>query len=126
MKRSDALVASIPTDAGRAAISRQPLDRSQAAIASTYEHPEWWSETNLFSMRNERNYQLANDHYFPMGDNSAQSADARAWRDEHTGADHNYVEQRFMLGKALVVFWPHWWHRPIPFFPNFSRMGLIR
>ena len=126
MKRSDALVASIPSDEGRAAISTQPLDRSQAAIASTYEHPEWWSETNLFNMRNERNYQLAIDHYFPMGDNSAQSADARAWRDDQTGADHNYVEQRFMLGKALVVFWPHYWNRPIPFFPNFSRMGLIR
>jgi signal peptidase I len=75
-------------------------------------------------MRNQRKYALADDHYFPMGDNSAQSADARAWYDEH--GDHNYVEQRFMLGKALLVFWPHYWNRPIPFFPNFSRMGLIR
>jgi len=101
-----------------------PTHIDDAKIASTYEHPELWSETNLFSLRNERKYALADDHYFPMGDNSAQSADARAWGDEH--GDHNYVEQRFMLGKALLVFWPHYWNRPIPFFPNFSRMGMIR
>lgn len=101
-----------------------PTHIDNAKIASTYEHPELWAETNLFSLRNERNYSLADDHYFPMGDNSAQSADARAWGDEK--GDHNYVEQRFMLGKALLVFWPHYWNRPIPFFPNFSRMGMIR
>lgn len=101
-----------------------PARIDDAEIASTYERPEIWSETSLFSLRNERKYSLADDHYFPMGDNSAQSADARAWGDER--GDHNYVEQRFMLGKALLVFWPHYWNRPIPFFPNFSRMGMIR
>lgn len=101
-----------------------PTQVSDSDIASTYEQPDLWSKTKLFSLRNERKYSLADDHYFPMGDNSAQSADARAWGDEH--GDHNYVEQRFMLGKALLVFWPHYWNRPIPFFPNFSRMGMIR
>ncbi len=101
-----------------------PTDISDSKIASTYERPELWAETNLFSLRNERKYSLADDHYFPMGDNSAQSADARAWGD-HRG-DHNYVEKRFMLGKALLVFWPHPWNRPIPFLPNLSRMGMIR
>ncbi len=123
LDREDFLVSSIPTEVGRNEARKQP-DVSHAAISSTYEHPEWWSESSLFSMRNQRNFSLADDHYFPMGDNSAQSADARAWGDEH--GDHNYVEQRFMLGKALLVFWPHYWNRPVPFFPNFSRMGMIR
>lgn len=124
LDRSAALIATIPSEGGRAAAENQSADASHAAILSTYQHPEWWSESNLFSMRNQRTYSLDDDHYFPMGDNSAQSADARAWYGEH--GDHNYVEQRFMLGKALIVFWPHYWNRPIPFFPNFSRMGLIR
>lgn len=120
LERTDALVATIPSEAGRAEANKDASDPGRAAISSTYAHPEWWSESNLFSMRNQRTYSLADDHYFPMGDNSAQSADARSW------PAHNYVEQRFMLGKALLVFWPHYWNRPVPFFPNFSRMGLIR
>jgi signal peptidase I len=118
--RTDDFIAAIPDKEARNAIVGQYMERSQAAIQSIYAHPEWWSKTSLFGMRGERVYALADDHYFPMGDNSAQSLDARAWD------DHNYVEQRFMLGKALLVFWPHYWNRPIPFFPNFSRMGLIR
>ncbi len=125
LNREDAIVASIPSEAGRVAAKKQFADVSHAAISSTYEHPEWWCESNLFNMRNQLTFSLADDHYFPMGDNSAQSMDARAWHDPLRG-DHNYVEQRFMLGKALIVFWPHWWNRPIPFFPNFSRMSLIR
>ncbi|MFO0939753.1 MAG: hypothetical protein U0930_03200 [Pirellulales bacterium] len=35
-----------------------------------------------------------------MGDNSAASLDARMWQ-EH------FVDERFLLGKALLVFWPH-------------------
>lgn len=89
-------------------------------LAQLYANPQQWESAKVFENRNTRTFELADDHYFPMGDNSAQSSDARAW----TG--HNYVEERFLLGKALLVFWPHGWNRPIPFFPNFSRIGLIR
>ncbi len=124
INRTDEFIAAIPDREARNAIVGQYMERSQAAIQSIYAHPEWWSKTALFRMRGERYFQLEDDQYFPMGDNSAQSLDAREWR--NANGDHNYVEQRFMLGKALLVFWPHWWNRPIPFFPNFSRMGLIR
>ena len=124
INRTDDFIAAIPNVEARNAIVGQYMERSQTAIASIYSHPEWWSETSLFKMRGERLFTLEDDQYFPMGDNSAQSLDARAWRGR--SGNHNYVEQRFMLGKALLVFWPHWWNRPIPFFPNFSRMGLIR
>lgn len=92
----------------------------ERAIAEVYAHPEWWSETNLFGLRGELQYELEDDQFFPMGDNSAASSDARAWE------GHNYVEKKFLLGKALLVFWPHTWNRPIPFTPNFGRMGRIR
>jgi signal peptidase I len=100
--------------------ARRGLFTSSQVINAVYTHPEWWSETNLFSQRGYRAYELQDEQYFPMGDNSAASSDARAW------AGHNYVEQRFLLGKALLVFWPHTWNTPLPFTPNIQRMGLIR
>ena len=39
---------------------------------------------------------------------------------------HHYVERDLLIGKALLIYWPHTWNRPIPFTPNFSRMGPIR
>jgi signal peptidase I len=107
----------------RAAIPDAQLrNRADAkeAISLVYSHPEWWSETSLFGLRGELRFELEADQYFPMGDNSSASSDARAWR------GHNYVEKKFLLGKALLVFWPHTWNRPIPFTPNFERFGLIR
>ena len=77
------------------------------------------------NQRGTLGFKLDADQYFPMGDNSSHSSDARAWVDRN-GEKHNYVEQKFLLGKALLVFWPHTWNAPIPFTPNFARMGLIR
>ncbi|MFK7738524.1 MAG: signal peptidase I [Pirellulaceae bacterium] len=110
-----------------AGIIPDPEERSQVntlaqAAESVFSHPEFWSETNLFSLREPRQYKLDEGQYFPLGDNSAQSSDARAseW------AGHRYVEERYLLGKALLVFWPHTWNTPVPFTPNFKRMGMIR
>lgn len=99
---------------------RNQLRTSESAILAVYAHPEWWKDTDLFQLRGERKFQLDAAQYFPMGDNSAASSDARAW------FGHHYVEEKFLLGKALLVFWPHTWNTPVPFTPNFSRMGLIR
>lgn len=88
-------------------------------VRSIYANPESWAETKLFSLRNQNTYQLEAGQYLPLGDNSAQSSDGRMWQ-------KNYVEEKYLLGKALLVFWPHYWNRPIPFLPNFGRMGLIR
>ncbi len=99
---------------------RGTLRSDREAVAAVYAHPEWWSQTALFTLRGMREFELGGAEYFPMGDNSAESSDARAW----TG--HHYVEQRFVLGKALLIFWPHTWNTPVPFTPNFQRMRLIR
>lgn len=88
-------------------------------VKQVYSNPESWESTRLFSLRQKQQFALSEDQYFPMGDNSAQSSDARMWNE-------NFVEQRFLLGKALLVFWPHTWNAPIPFLPNVQRMGLIR
>ncbi len=60
------------------------------------------------------------DQFFMLGDNSAKSQDARAWK------THKYVERKLLIGKALFIFWPHSWDTPLPFTPNWKRMQFIR
>jgi signal peptidase I len=96
------------------------VDMTEGQIArEVYSHPELWSQTKLFALRDQQQYRLGEDQYFPLGDNSAQSSDARMW-------NYSFVEGKYLLGKALLVFWPHSWSRPLPITPNFRRMGLIR
>lgn len=64
-------------------------------------------------------YELGPDQFMPLGDNSPSSQDARAWDHGH------YFERKYLIGKALFIYWPHAWRQPI-FFPNFKRMGFIR
>jgi signal peptidase I len=74
-------------------------------------------------------FKLGPDYYFPMGDNTQASSDARMWsRFDQTGQPG-----RLMIGRAVMVFWPHPWYpnkipliRRLPFIPNFQRIGLIR
>lgn len=99
---------------------RANLRSSEEIFAAVYSHPEWWDRTSLFQQRGVREFELQEKQYFPMGDNSASSSDARVWY------GHTFVEERYLLGKALLVFWPHTWNSPVPFTPNVSRMGMIR
>ena len=95
--------------------SRDDLDELAAS-------PEMWSSSPLFDRRNRIVFELKNDWFFPMGDNSPESADARSW-----GKGGSYVERRLLIGKALVVFWPHPVGRPVfEFVPNVKRMRWIR
>lgn len=100
--------------------SVRPYVNAYGAIQAIYSNPQWWSESNLFSLRRSREYTLGEGQYFPMGDNSAASSDARVW------SGRNFVDQKYLLGKALLVFWPHTWNTPVPYTPNISRMNLIR
>ena len=73
-------------------------------------------------------FRLEPDQFFMLGDNSTCSLDGRLWNPEH------YVRRELLIGKALVVYWPHswdsirtpWGNVPFPYFPNFQRMGLVR
>lgn len=98
---------------------KQDPDGALNLIAWTYSNPQMWSETRLFSKRGSLDFELKEGQFFPMGDNSAASSDARVW------FGHTYVERRFLIGKALLVFWPHLWKSPFPH-PNLPRMGRIR
>jgi hypothetical protein len=69
-----------------------------------------------------------------MGDNAIISGDARYWSnpielpDEDLSAQAGRVPARFMLGKAIFVYWPAG-YRPMPrlpgIIPNFGDMRFI-
>lgn len=79
-------------------------------------------------------FPLESDQFFVLGDNSAASKDGRLWIDVH------YVDRRLLVGRAMVIFWPHMvpaaWHLTVklpvfgelqlPSWPNFARMRPIR
>ncbi len=68
-------------------------------------------------------FPLQADQFLALGDNSAKSKDSRLW--EEDGFEY-YVKRDLLIGKAFFIYWPHSWHRPVPFFPNFSRMRFVR
>lgn len=96
------------------------LDSEQISLLLA--RPPEWSATHLFRARDEVMFQLAKDQFFPMGDNSPESLDGRLWE-----ACPKFVDRELLLGKALLIYWPHNWrssfHIPVP---NLRRMGLIR
>jgi len=96
-------------------------------IESILRDPTRWAATRLFDERAELIEQLDSDQFFPMGDNSPQSSDARLWP-EH------FFTRDLLIGKALLIYWPHQWpivdpirDKPIPLIgiPNVKRMRLI-
>ena len=100
---------------------------SPELIVSELSDPEAWERReNLFKRRNEVTFKLEEDQFFPLGDNSPYSRDGRLWGNEH------YVDRDLLIGKAIVIYWPHAWRitipftgRTIPLLPNVGRMGLI-
>ncbi len=86
--------------------------------------PDEWSTTELFTSRRTVEFAMGADQFFPLGDNSPASKDGRLWGNGRSG--QHFVERRYLTGKALFIYWPHSWDRPIPFFPNFRRMGFVR
>jgi signal peptidase I len=87
-----------------------------------------------FGERNKADFKLNNEQLFVMGDNSAESSDARLWagNTDRGRPGGPYLERRLLIGKALCVYWPHSWSRipgtpiPFPLFPNFADMRLVR
>ncbi|MFO0789298.1 MAG: signal peptidase I [Pirellulales bacterium] len=93
--------------------------------------PSTWDE---WRKRDHVEFNLNNDQLFVMGDNSAESSDARLWLNERNGGHPGgaYLDRRLLIGKALCVYWPHSWNQipgtpiPFPLFPNVQDMRLVR
>lgn len=107
--------------------------RGPVPLSEVLEDPELWY---AFEARQIKEFELDEDLFFVMGDNSAASSDARLWamgNGDATGIPGGaYLERQLLTGKAVCVYWPHSFSRvpgvgvPFPLFPNFGDMRLIR
>ena len=112
----------------------------QGDLEEVFYDPLTWETTKVFQDRRTVEFELGEDQFFPLGDNSPQSKDARLWSDgSHDTGYHDpppHVKRELLIGKALVVYWPHGWRPTSPtlsrltrnyaFIPNFSQMKFIR
>lgn len=99
-----------------------------------------WEDSVIWESRRSVSFRLEADQFFPMGDNSPASLDARCWAESNEGyryqssadddaylfAKASYVPRDLLVGKAMMIFWPHMWNSPVPFTPNFKRIQLIK
>ena len=112
---------------------------SLKGIQEVFADPSQWNDFKGWASRRRVTFEMEEDQFFPMGDNSPESLDARCWANWKAKypirgvnepawkwSDKWYVPRELLVGKAVVVFWPHSWNEPVPFLPNFSRFKLIR
>ena len=109
--------------------SRKLLAEDEEAVARFLSDPDRWEDYG-----NTRSVfiRLGDDQYLALGDNSSNSEDCRSWGrpdPDWTGGEiPPLVDRRFVLGKAISVYWPHGKIIPgtrLPFVPNFAKMRRI-
>ena len=110
---------------------RLPIGAGDDYLTDFFSNPEAWRRSttsdgrNLFELRRELLFPLAEDQFFVLGDNSPASADSRLWDN-----NHHFVEREMMIGKALFIYWPHSFHHlpfvGLPYVPNILDMGFVR
>ena len=109
--------------------SRQIAVMNYPQLLQFLSTPSQWAPPGRPSPFDERRYaifSLEEDQFFMLGENSPMSLDARLWSQE------KFVSRELLIGRALLVFWPHSFDRipgtsiPFPFFPNFARMRFLR
>ncbi len=121
------------TDYDLPALQRQYGPQWMGQLLSMPTTPEDWG---ILADRRHVDFELAEDQFFVMGDNSPESLDARLWaggnghdRGKPGGA---YLERHLLVGKAVCVYWPHSWYTlpltggRVPIWPNFTDMRLVR
>ena len=92
-----------------------------------FQMPDLWTDEIFVYGRSGVEFELGPDQYFPLGDNSPQSQDARTWPVGNVKMPTpNYVRRDLLIGKAMFVYWPHTWNRPAPYTPNPTQMRPIR
>ena len=112
----------ISTRGGPSMDQQYPNYVNPAEVIATFSDPSQWSTSDLFDWdaAGTVKFEMGDNHFFPLGDNSPQSKDARLWEGDP------FVDGKLLTGKAMMIYWPHAWNRPVPFLPNVKRMGFIR
>ncbi len=87
-----------------------------------------WNNSKFLTDRQALEFEVTEDEFFPMGDNSPQSLDARSsqW---YSNVGRHTFNRKLFIGEALLIYWPHPHGAPIvewPLIPNFRRIGVIQ
>ena len=91
-----------------------------------FDNPSSWSSQSAIKFFESRFrddpyvYNLEENQFLPMGDNSPASLDGRVWDGP------KFVDRDMLIGRALFIYWPHSLNSPIKYFPNFKKMKFIR
>lgn len=105
-QRGDVIVFKFPDNPKTIYVKRLiglPGDKVEIIGGVTYVNDEPIVEPYLKETPRDQDwgpYYVPEDSYFVMGDNRNNSRDSRYW--ETT----NYVPRKYLLGKALLVYWP--------------------
>ena len=96
-------------------------------LVDAFQNPQRWATDPLFAPETRRvvTLDVPEGHYFPMGDNSSHSSDARIWEAK---TPDRALPERLLIGKATCVIWPHMTVGPGEFryTPNLPKMRRIR
>ncbi len=121
------------SDLDQASFERDDQRNWRGAMQALPSNPELWY---AFANRRFVDFRIEEGQLFVMGDNSAQSLDARLWTggngEEANHPGGPYLERSQLVGKAICVYWPHAWYsmpgtgRRLPIWPNFGDMRLVR
>ncbi|MHC4645839.1 MAG: signal peptidase I [Planctomycetota bacterium] len=134
-----------PEDAGPRALAVAPEAKIFGAGALTVSNVAVFRDIHYASKRYANNsesgrategrpFELADDEFFVLGDNSPNSEDSRWWSSQGKGNNETayrqgIVPRDYLVGKALFVYWPSGFrpHRgfPIGFIPNIGQMRFI-
>jgi signal peptidase I len=98
-------------------------------LTRLFQSPLDWRLTSVFAARQKTEFRLGADDFFPLGDNSPESKDARIWHHDAPPHSPRFVKRDLLVGRPFVIFWPHPWPagtRLLPVVPNFRRFKVIR
>lgn len=138
-------------DPGRFSDEEHP---DQYALRRVLDKPSEW-ERIYSKSRREARFELKEDEFLMLGDNSPRSQDSRVWPNaERNAVRRHAVPRSALVGRAFYIYWPHGipfmnegngyattYHKKrtfegvektdypdmrLPFYPDFSRMRRIR
>ncbi|MCL2349280.1 MAG: S26 family signal peptidase [Planctomycetaceae bacterium] len=101
-----------------------PSFNSEESLRNLMSDPNRWES---FGKTRTHEIKLGKGEFFALGDNTAKSSDSRMWAAANPNVS-SYVPEKFLIGRAIFVAWPHGLPIPgtsIPVIPNVGKMRSI-
>ena len=84
----------------------RPETLSKERLRSLLTSPLDWYEHYHSGMKSAV-FDLAEDEYMMLGDNSPRSKDSRLWTNTRKSPHRHAVKRSALVGKAFYIYWPH-------------------